>query len=140
MSVGRILSYLIVSVVFSVPEASKANAQSTACRGPDAYTSYHVGHLKQVARNTNAKAAAWRNNVHLPADTTISVASDSATCASALTAYNADAELGGESASFVYVLKMGSVFIVSNPTYKSGEFDSHFVYSDQFQLLATYLK
>lgn len=123
--------------------STRAQAQDAqACHISDAYAEYHMRYLRQIA-NTNAPdLSAWRDRQHLPADTSISIVDDPDTCELAREAYNDDAELGGrdQRATFVYVVKMGNVYIVSNPAIKSGDFPYQFVYSDDFQLLSAYLR
>jgi hypothetical protein len=121
--------------------SARAQAQSAqACHSRDAYAEYHINSLRQIASANAPDLSAWRDRQHLPADTSIALVDDPETCDLAREAYNDDAELGDQHAAFVYVVKVGNVYVVSNPAVKSGDFPYQFVYSDDFQLLSAFLK
>jgi hypothetical protein len=131
-----VLGFLTACASFS---ARSGAGPETPCHGSDAHSAHVIAHLRQVGAATDPKAVAWRANVHLPADTGIVLVTDPAVCAAARRAYERDADLGGKRSDFVYVVKMGNAYVVSNPTFKAGEWVWQFVYDDEFRLLAAYL-
>jgi hypothetical protein len=133
---GSILGLSLCAFLSSTAEAQSAQA----CHRGDSYAERHIASLRRIAATTDAKTRVWREHQHLPTDTTIEVVSDPDVCELAREAYNDDADLRANPAAYVYVLKMGNVFVVSNPTVKSGDYAYQFVYSDDFQLLSAYLR
>jgi hypothetical protein len=106
----------------------------------DTYTSSQIAHLRSVVTSTNSTAIAWRNIVHLPAvaDTAVVVVSDSITCASGLAAYNAAIE--DTVVTSLYLMRVGSIYVGSNPNLRVGEFVQNFVFDSGFVLRSQYMR
>ena len=127
----------VVSACATSPVIS--NGGVTPCHADDAYARIQIATLREVALARTPEGVAWRVRAHLPADTNVVLITDPSVCATARRAYERDADLRGKSAKYVYVLKMGDVFVVSNPSFPTGEFVTQFVYDIRFRLISAYL-
>jgi hypothetical protein len=125
----------------ALPFVSRPPLSSAPCLGPDSYSDYHIRNLQDIASTTEPYLVEWRERVRLPVvpASEIAFVSDSATCARGVVAYNARANLEGEIATRVYVLRMGDLYVISNPQYKTGEWVAHFVFDRSFVSRSVYL-
>ena len=136
---------LCTSLLFALLPKSQADVRrmitsSTACIASDSYTAYQVANLRAIATATNPAAIAWRERVHLPAapDTAVMVVSDSTTCARGLAAYNK--AILDTTVSSLYLIRVGTAYVGSNPKLRVGEFVQLVVFDSSFALQSVYLK
>lgn len=119
---------------------------SSACRAADNNTAFEIGRLQKAMHGVgSADSVAVANaNLLYVADSAFAVVTDSATCATALAAHNAEAgytpsELTNPASGTLYVIRVGTRFITWNPSFPSGEFVNHIVWDSSFHLLDNYL-
>jgi hypothetical protein len=101
----------------------------------------HLHYLRVRAHNPASSYANWRTLVNLPfvQDTTlITVVTDSATCALALPAFNTTVELADSAVTEVEVIRVGSVYVVSHPLVRSGEWIFRYIFNSAFGFIDSY--
>ena len=115
----------------------------SACYPADAYTARQISTLKGIFASTDTLVVAWRQStVHLlpVADSAIEVVSDSTKCSRALATFNRAVNLGGATATRLYLIRAGVMYVASNPalTPGDGELPSQLVLDSTFAHVATY--
>lgn len=150
MRYSRILSLsLCVAAVGLSLMARVASAYATAsagtngpCRVPDGTTVAHLHYLRTSSISSDPEDSTWRMNTKVPSvvDTTgkIYVVSDSALCAQALAVFNSTVLRADSGATEIEVLRVDTVYVVSNPAIMSGEFIARRVFDSAFNQLSTY--
>jgi hypothetical protein len=97
-----------------------------------------------MASSSAPAAATWRASTKVPqlTDTVTNVIaiSDSALCATALTAFNTTAELTDSAATEIQLLRVDTVYVASHPSIQSGEFVMSYVFDLTFHFLGAYLQ
>jgi hypothetical protein len=119
---------------------------SSACRPADSVSAREIARWQTKMHSTSADDSLDIAHAQLPyvPDTAFAVVADSATCATALTAHNSDAEynsteLASTAAASVYVVRVGSRYITWNPDFRTGEWITHTVWNSSFVALSHYL-
>jgi hypothetical protein len=139
------ISVALVGATAFAPAATAhvaPTAFSTVCHAPDAYTAFQTDYIKTLVTSVDTLNVQIRNRVHLPAvpDTAVVVESDSSRCAQGLVAYNHEANLENGPATTLYLIRVGSTYVASNPSFPAGEYVAQFVFDSAFTYKATYLK
>ena len=114
-----------------------ANAQKTsACVAIDAVSVDERQTFSDIATGTDAESASLRLLYKLPAvaDSAVVLVQDSHDCARALRALNRDQNRShSEGLRDVLVIRVGTVFVVSDPKYKVGEWTPYTVFDSRFK-------
>lgn len=107
---------------------------TSVCAATDSYATGEVSSFRNIVRSSDPDTVAWRNVVHLPAaaDTDVVAVSDSTTCARGLAAYNS--ALSDTTVSSVYLIRVSTSYVASNPQLRTGEYVQHFVFDSAFVL------
>jgi hypothetical protein len=120
-------SFLAAAIAFTASSFAGVSptpkTPTTACLGPDVFTDVLRQSILIVAMTNASWADTLRARSHVPAltdSTAVAVVSDSAQCANALTVYNAQARVGRTAATDIYLLRVGPVFVASNPNDGTG--------------------
>ena len=113
-----------------------------ACYAADSYTERQITALRSAFASSDPKVVQWRQTTHLPAvaDTAIEVVSDSMKCARALATYNTTMDLGGATASKLYLIRAGAMYVASSPQFSTGEWTSQLVLDSTFIHVASYAR
>jgi hypothetical protein len=135
------MRYILLSLILILVGAnpSAARAQGSACLAADETTQ---GIIKKLSRLMDADAgsvALDRALYGLPRvdPSTITVVTDKTICAKAERAYTAALKSTTSTPSGkVYVIKVGTVYVVQDPQRKGGEYVIEIVMDSQFRVIA----
>lgn len=114
----------------------------------DEYALAQLNFLRRIAVSPSATDSIYGEDIRIPrvADTSlVYLVSDSATCAAAVAPHNqfagyAASELTNPAARRVYLFKVGSVWVASNPhVYEVQDLVGHVVMDSAYQRLSSYL-
>jgi hypothetical protein len=111
------------------------------CRAVDVATLDHQHFLRVRAHATTGGHPQWRALVKLPfvGDTTLIVpVTDSATCVRGVRAFNSVVELSDSAVTEIEIIRVDSVYVVSHPLVRSGEFTFRYVFDPAFRFLDAY--
>ena len=126
-----------------VPSAGAHPAASVACRPFDAYADAMVGTLQGLATSTDPGDVAQRNRLGIPATTAANVTyvTTEQVCSKAATAFAANVGVvnGPPVSGVLYVVKVGSVYVVDDPSQKMGEFSIRMVLTDKFKYVSQFM-
>lgn len=129
--------YLSIFMIFLAVAPCTAAAQGgSACVSSDTTAMKVRQTFADIASGTDATSAALRTTYHLPqvADSSVVLVQDSHVCSTALSALNKDQNAShSQGLRTVLVLTIGSVNIVSDPTYKLGEWTQYTVFDSSFK-------
>ncbi|HEX4681598.1 MAG TPA: hypothetical protein VH277_02750 [Gemmatimonadaceae bacterium] len=122
------------------PRAAQPST-TPACYAPDSYTAGQIAQLVSITAATDPKIVAWRKAVGLPAvpASAIALVSDSTTCARGLRALNRTAGYHGVPAARLYLIRVGPMYVASNPNFPGGEWTQQFVFDSTFKYKFSYL-
>ena len=128
------------AVAFRPPVA--ARHLDNPCYASDSYADGQIAHLRAKVTGTDSATILWRQNVHLPAvaPSAVNLVADSATCANALSTFNASTQYADGPATKLYLFSVGNVYVGANPHFMSGEWVQHIVMDSAFMFLGSYLK
>lgn len=132
----------VAIAVLTTPEVRRTPT-SSACYGPDWYSAFHIGLLREKLSSTSADGVDFRTETHLPMlpDTAIQLVSDSTSCAHAVATYNASLSLDGRTAAQVYLIRAGAMYVASNPNVFPGrDWTEHVVMDSAFTYMSDYLR
>jgi hypothetical protein len=131
VSLANFLLLLLVSPL------AASNAQGSSACAPVDTTSLRVRQdYGDIASGTDAASASLRTTYHLPQvpDTYVVLVQDAHVCSSALSALNKDQNAShAQGLRTVIVLAIGNVYVVSDPTYKLGEWTQYTVFDSTFK-------
>jgi hypothetical protein len=131
------LGVIVVAVVAFVVPFEFANAQkSSACVSIDSVSLDERQTFSDMATGTDATSARLRLLYKLPvvADSAVVIVQDARDCAQALRALNRDQNrTHREGLRDVLVIRVGTVFVVSDPKYKVGEWTAYTVFDSRFK-------
>lgn len=138
MPIIRTMAALLIPVALSGTWQPVLSADPAACRGPDSYSVDAVDDLRNLMHPAVASDTAFRKRAQLPLvpDTAIALITDSATCAQAVAAYrqiDTTAQV-----SSMYVIRVGPVFVASNPDAKAGEWIVNYVFDSGFRYISSF--
>lgn len=120
-----------------------ARGQS-ACRPADSVSTYILRWVTQIATGTDSVYALQRSNMRIPQvpASQITYVTDKTVCNKALSPYNANSVMQDASTGTtvppsgkVYVVKVGTVYVVHDPAKKAGEFMLFVTLDRQYRLL-----
>ena len=150
MRYARVLLVFVCTGLLLQATSARASApaRTTASSGPclpiNATTLKHLHYVRAMASSSAPAAATWRASTKVPqlTDTVTNVIaiSDSALCATALTAFNTTAELTDSAATEIQLLRVDTVYVASHPSIQSGEFVMSYVFDLTFHFLGAYLQ
>ena len=125
---------LAAIVALSAPWTLRAQ---TVCRGPDSQTVLRRNTIARVVTDTALASARTMMAFPAVADSAIVVVTDESICTQARDAYNASLPtINQTSGRRVYVVRVGTVFSVDDPTLKFGEFGLAMTLSQTFAVLS----
>lgn len=103
---------------------------------PDPTEDATLAHLRELVSDTSAYGAESRARWHLPvaSESEVSVVSDSATCAVARDAFNAQID-AADSVSHVRVFRVRDVRVVETPTTVTSEWGLYMIFDTTFTTL-----
>lgn len=109
---------------------------ASSCRQPGAASAALMNYMTLLASASDSVLVAKRTFYHLDAGAQVTLVSDSATCDSALAAY--DQVRGVRAGRSVHVVRVGNVYVVKDPDDAAGHFGITLVFNVSFtQLLAS---
>jgi len=125
----------VIGIALAVPLVV-ANAQkASACVNVDVASLDERRSIAEIATTTEARFASRRLLYKLPivADSDVVLVQDPRDCARALRALNrAQNRSRAEGQRAVLVIRVGTVFVVSDPKYRVGEFTAYTVFDSRF--------
>ena len=137
---------LVAAAVIGLVDAAQAMPRqqvfTSPCRAPDAATTSHLHYLRVSASSTSPVNANWRGTaIPFITDTAglIMVVSDSATCARAIASYDTLMQLGDSGVTEIEVLRADTVFVISHPRIRRGEWVGRFVVDSAMRFINSYL-
>jgi hypothetical protein len=110
--------------------------RSSACAPVDTTSLRVRKDFGDIASGTDAASAALRTKYHVPrtADSAVVLVQEAHVCASALAALNTDQNAShSQRLRTVIVLSIGNAYVVSDPTYKVGEWAQYTVFDSTFR-------
>lgn len=126
----------VICIALAAPLAF-ANAQKTsACVPVDSVSLNERQTFADIATGTDAESVSLRLLYKLPvvADSAVVLVQDSRACAQALRALNRDQNRSHtEGVRAVLVIRVGTVFVVSDTAYRVGEFTAYTVFDSRFK-------
>jgi hypothetical protein len=134
----RYLARMLVLGVASTLVAGALTAQS--CRPMDDRGKFMLNALKNLMVTTDGHVAASRDFERIPVVDSASVVlvTDTRICDKALKAYNTGIPKGAQGSTSVYVVKVGTVYVVLDPTRMAGEWAVEMVMDSRFNILSRY--
>jgi hypothetical protein len=144
----RLIPIVLLAAVGIVRMADASSAISnrqtlaSPCRTPDVLTTSHLHYLRMSASSSTPENVNWRGSaIPLITDTTtsITVVTDSATCARAIVSFDTLAGLGDSGVTEVEVLRADTVFVISHPRIRPGEWVGRFVVDSSMRFISSYL-
>jgi hypothetical protein len=114
---------------------------ATVCRGPDAFATSQVNHLKFLMRTNDDVYVSFRQRIHLPAvaDSAVQLVTDSATCAHALVVWNTPDSTNAPVLDSLYVIRVGPSYDIISPAGQGSEWNQHMVVDSLFNHVSDYL-
>ena len=113
------------------------------CRTPDTATAKHLHYLRLRASGASPVSVTWRGSSKVPfvTDTTglITVVADSATCARAIASYDTLMLHGDSAVTEIEVIQADTLFVISHPLVRPGEWVGRFVVDTGMRPIAGYL-
>ena len=143
MTTKLLAALSVFATMGSVVAATRQVGTSSGCLGPDNYSATLTNSLKEAATSNAPWAVALRANTHLPqiGDSAVMVVSDSTKCAAATIAYNDEVRSAGATVSDVYLFRVGSAFVASNPSNTNGrEFTENLVMDSTFTAIGVIVR
>ena len=139
----RVLFLTALAAAAHVAPASARPTASVACRPFDAYANAMVGTLKALATSTESGDVTQRNRLGIPATSAANVTyvTTEQVCSKAATAFGAHVGVvnGPPVSGVLYVVKVGSVYVVDDPSQKMGEFSIRMVLTDKFKYVSQFM-
>jgi hypothetical protein len=112
-----------------------------SCRGADSTSTFMLNATRNLVSSTLPQLIRERQSLHLPAVSpeTVVLVADTMRCSQMATAYaGVLAASSGKPSGRVYVLQVGTVYVVRDPAIVAGEFAVEMVIDDQGHVLARY--
>lgn len=150
---GRIFAPRHLLAIAGVPvavglAAVRATGQSFTCRPPDSVSDRMIRWVTHIVTGTDAASVQQRTQMALPqvSASHISYVTDETVCSKALSPYNAnstmqDAATGApvSPSGQLYVVRVGTVYVVNDPVKTAGEFTIYVTMDGKYHVLATSL-
>lgn len=133
------MRYIVIALIALSPVRSAGfTQQQTACAPPDSTSQYLISKLKRLMQATSGRVALDRALAGIPqVDTaTIVLVTDRNTCAKAEHAYSNAVWGNPPPSGKVHVVRVGSVYVVSDPQRRAGEFYVEVVMDAAFRVLS----
>jgi hypothetical protein len=127
---------------------SPAVGQASACRPADAVSDRIIRWVTHVVTGTDDASTQQRNQMALPqvSASQISYVTDKTVCSKVLSPYNANSTMQEAATGApvlpsgqVYVVKVGTVYVVNDPVKTAGEFTIYVTLDAKYKVLATSL-
>jgi hypothetical protein len=120
-----------------------ASSLSAQCRTADAQTTNMLRYMRSLATATvpaDSESVGIRTTYKIPAvaATQVSLVTTARTCNSALAAFNTAAPQLTPKPTSVYVIAVGSVYVVWASRAASSEWTQHIVFNSKFQVLSEF--
>jgi hypothetical protein len=132
---------VVVVVTLGAAAACPATAQSV-CLAADSLGAAMLEQISLVASSNDPQMATSRQHMQLPqvAATQVVFVTDTRVCSRARDAYTAAIRRtdGVQPSGRVYVLKVGTVYVVNDPVQLAGEFQIRMTLSSDYKILAKY--
>ena len=128
--------------------SSRAAGQASACRPADPVSDRIIRWVTHIVTGTDAGSAQQRSQMALPqvGASQITYVTDNRVCSKALNPYNAnstmqDAATGAPvpPSGQIYVIQVGSVYVVTDPVKQAGEFRIYVTLDRKYSVLASSL-
>lgn len=136
------MRYMVIALIAlsSVPSAGLGQGQ-TACAPADSVSQYLITKLKRLMQATSGRVALARAMAGIPQvdAATIVLVTDCDLCAKAERAYTSEVDANPPTSSKVHVVRVGSVYVVSDPQRRAGEFSVEVVMDAAFRVLSKHL-
>jgi hypothetical protein len=132
----------LIGLVDACHTMPRKRALAAPCRIPDSETMSHLHYLRASASGTGPVDAGWRGTaIPFITDTVglITVVSDSATCARAVASYDRLMNMRDTGITEIEVLRAGTVFVISHPRIRRGEWVGRFVVDSRMRFINSYL-
>lgn len=135
----RTLLWLAVAAVVTAAAPRSVEAQ---CRGLDSLGTQMVGNWRNLMVNPNPQVRAWLQQFGIAQvdSATVVLVSDKTACSKALKSYNASLGPGSQPPSgSVYVVKVGTMYVVRDPVQKGGGWYHDVVLDNRFFMAAKFM-
>jgi hypothetical protein len=130
------LRFGLICIALAAPIACAHAQKTSACVRVDSASQNERQTFADIATGTDAESASLRLLYKLPAvaDSAVVLVQDSHDCAQALRALNREQNRSHtEGLRDVLVIRVGTVFVVSDPKYRVGEFTAYAVFDSRFK-------
>jgi hypothetical protein len=132
-----------LSLLVSLALVSLASDLSAQCRAADAQTSNMLRYMRSLATATvpaDSESVGIRTTYKIPAVAAaqVSLVTTTRTCQSALAAFKTAVPQLAPTPTTVYVIAVGSVYVVWASRDPSSEFTQHIVFNSKFQILSEF--
>jgi hypothetical protein len=116
-------------------------AQSTPCRGPDAFSTRAVADMKRLVTTTDPLMVSFRTTVGLPAVAAdqVTLVSDSTVCRQVVSAYDSASQVPAPTDG-LYVLQVGGNYVAADPSAPAGEWVTWFRFDSTFAFQTSYYR
>jgi hypothetical protein len=137
---------ILIALAFtgaSVLQISSVQAQTLVCRASNAETANTIRYMKELVSATlpaDSETVGIRMTYMIPSvsPTQVSLVTTERTCKSALTAYTAAVPGRSPAPTRVYVVAVGTVYVVWDNAQGSAEWNPHVILNSKFQVLAKF--
>ena len=126
-------------LAYGVLLADSSALKAQACRPADSGAQFIIGGLQSMMTSSFPQVIAGRETLKLPlvAASSIVLVTNDSICAQLATAYGSALQVSGLATSGqVYAVKVGSVYVVQDPTIQLGEYRLTMVITEQGVVLS----
>ena len=141
-----ILKSFVAYLVLGLPPTMLEGQVNSACRPADATSTRMVQWLTAVVTGTDSTLVQLRTRMKLPqvAASQITYVTDNRICSKLVAPYNAETVMQDASGSVppsgkLYVVKVGTVYVASDPIKTTGEYAQYVTLDGKFRVLAASL-
>lgn len=131
----------IITMTLGLTVTTSQGALGQSCRGSDSTSTFILNATRNLVSSSVPQLIAERQTLHLPAvaPETVVLVADTTICSQMATAYSgALAASSGTPSGSVYVVQVGTVYVVRDPAIVAGEFAVEMVIDGQGHVLARY--
>lgn len=135
---------MAICLVVAITAGSKAIQAQTVCRPTDAETTNMIRYMIKIGAATlpaDSESVGVRMTYKIPAvsPTQVTLVTTERTCKSALTAFKSAVPAPYPAPTRIYVVAVGSVYVVWNPVvYAGSEWSPNVVFDSKFKVLSKF--
>ena len=130
----------ILATIFTMTVGGTRAVPTPVCMPADSTSAFMISSAKALMSSTPAGLVAERQSLQVPlvSPDTIVLINDESVCSQMATAFAGSLQGGDTPSGQVYVVQVGSVYIVRDPTIMRGEFALTMVVNSQRTVLAKF--